>query len=57
MAKEKKTEKVNREVQILGTHEKALTNVFETHTTSQPQIIEEAKSAPGRYDNREGKYE
>lgn len=45
-------EKNNPELEILGTHQAALTDSFETIKTAQPQRIDPPKSGPGVYDER-----
>ncbi|MFT9849694.1 hypothetical protein [Aneurinibacillus sp. REN35] len=45
-------EKNNPELEILGTHQAALTDSFETIETAQPQHIDPPKTGPGVYDGR-----
>jgi hypothetical protein len=41
------------EIEVLGTHQAAVTDLFETRKTAEPQIINPPVSSPGVYDERE----
>ncbi|MBN6187635.1 hypothetical protein JQN58_11970 [Aneurinibacillus sp. BA2021] len=43
----------NRELEILGTHQAAITDSFETIETARPQRIDPPKTGPGVYDERQ----
>lgn len=45
-------EKNNSELEILGTHQTAVTDAFQTIKTSQPQRINPPETGPGVYDER-----
>ncbi|MED4730838.1 hypothetical protein P9597_22400 [Aneurinibacillus migulanus] len=44
--------KTNPELEILGTHQAAVTDAFKTIKTSQPQRINPPETGPGVYDER-----